>query len=82
MTTGGPDVNRAGKDKLPPVAKVTQTKAEIVTPPSVSGDADTGPRVTVSGPVAAGCAHTMMAQVVGYMAQCASCRAWIRVPGR
>lgn len=81
MTTGGPDVNRAGKVKLPPVAKVTQTKAEIVTPPSVSGDADTGLPVSAGGPDG-GCGHVMLAQVVGYMAQCASCRAWIRVPGR
>lgn len=80
-STGGPDVRRHGREPYSPVAKVTQTKAEIVTPPSVSGDADTGPRVASSGPVA-GCSHTMLAQVVGYMAQCASCRTWIRMPGR
>ena len=81
MTTGGPDVNRAGKDTLPPDVKITPL-TEGNTAASVSGDADTGPRVTVSGPVAAGCSHMMLAQVVGYMAQCATCRRWIRVPGR
>lgn len=81
MTTGGRHVKAHGREQYSPVAKVTQTEAEIVTPPSVSGDTDTGLPVSAGGP-AGGCAHIMMAQVVGYMAQCASCRAWIRVPGR
>lgn len=82
MTTGGPDVNRNGRGKYSPVAKVTgktsgpQTfdQSENATPSAAHGTADTGLPERSGGPVAEACSHPMIGPMVAGIARCMRCR--------